>query len=254
MTERFAVYYAPPAAAPLARFGASWLGRDPETGRNEELLPVEGISQELHRNIVRAPGGYGFHATLKPPFALATGTTGKSLEEATGKLASTIAAFDAPPLELASLDGFLALSLTLSCAEMDELAAQCVTELDRFRAPLSEPDWRRHAARGLTERQEELLCRWGYPWVMEHFRFHMTLTGRLEERCRNGIAARLEARLAPLVARRWHVDSICLFHQAAHDHPFNVIRRFPLTGRLRRTVAAVRRGCDTPDDSRNHGS
>ena len=230
MTERFAVYYAPPVAAPLARFGASWLGRDPETGGNVELLPVEGISREVHRDIIRAPRGYGFHATLKPPFALATGTTGQSLEEATGELAATIAAFDAPPLELASLDGFLALSLALPCAAMDDLAAQCVTELDRFRAPLSERDRRQRVAHGLSERQEELLRCWGYPWVMEQYRFHMTLTARLDERRRNGIAARLETRLAPLVARRWNADSICLFHQTAHDHPFNVIRRFPLTG------------------------
>ncbi len=230
MTERFAVYYAPPSATPLARFGASWLGRDPETGGDEELLPVEGISRKLHRHIVGVPRGYGFHATLKPPFALAPGTTGQSLDEATGELAATIAAFDAPPLELTSLDGFLALLLTLPSAAMDDLAVQCVTELDRFRAPISERDRRRRAAHGLSERQEELLRRWGYPWVMEQFRFHMTLTGRLDDRRRNGIAARLEACLAPLVTRWWHVNSICLFHQAAHDHPFNVIRRFPLTG------------------------
>ena len=187
-------------------------------------------SPGLHRDIVRAPRGYGFHATLKPPFALTPGTTRQSLEEATGELSATIAAFEAPPLELASLDGFLVLSLAQPCAAMDDLAAQCVTALDRFRAPLSERDQRRRAAHGLSERQKELLLLWGYPWVMEQFRFHMTLTGRLDEGRQNGIAARLEARLEPLVARRWHVDSISLFHQAAHDHPFNVIRRFPLTG------------------------
>ena len=32
MTARHAIYFAPDAATPLARFGAAWLGRDAETG------------------------------------------------------------------------------------------------------------------------------------------------------------------------------------------------------------------------------
>ena len=230
MTERFAVYYAPPAASPLARFGASWLGRDPETGLEPELMVAEGIPRDLHRAIVKTPRGYGLHATLKPPFGLAPGTTWESLEDAAGSLARTARAFEAPPLELAGLDGFLALVLAEPSAAMDGLAARCVRELDRFRAPATGRDRRRHAARGLTGRQERLLRRWGYPWVMEEFRFHMTLTDRLEDGPRARVAAALEARVAPLVARRWRVDAICLFRQACAGEPFDVVRRFALEG------------------------
>ena len=43
-------------------------------------------------------------------------------------------------------------------------------------------DWctTQHGKSGLTDRQEALLTQWGYPYVMEEFRFHITLTGALD--------------------------------------------------------------------------
>lgn len=230
MTERFALYYAPPAASGLARFGAAWLGRDPQTDQDVELLPIEGMSRDCRFDIVRQARGYGFHATLKPPFALASGTTWQALEAATGELAEVVASFDAPPLDVASLDGFLALMFTSPCTAMDDLAARCVTELDRFRAPPCDRERQLRAASGLSQREEMLLDRWGYPWVMERFCFHMTLTRRLDRCRRKQITAALEVPLAPLLSRCWHVDGICIFHQEARDRPFRILRRFPLTG------------------------
>ncbi|RYF67274.1 MAG: DUF1045 domain-containing protein, partial [Comamonadaceae bacterium] len=33
----------------------------------------------------------------------------------------------------------------------------------------------------LSARQDELMQLWGYPFVLEEFRFHMTITGRLSQ-------------------------------------------------------------------------
>jgi hypothetical protein len=46
------------------------------------------------------------------------------------------------------------------------------------------------------QRQRNYLDRWGYPYVMEEFRFHMTLTGRLDSTCRWGVVDMLRARFA----------------------------------------------------------
>src|SRR5262249_30663264 len=47
---------------------------------------------------------------------------------------------------------------------------------------------------GLSERQIENLDRWGYPYVFEDFRFHLTLTGPIDAERRASILALLQAR------------------------------------------------------------
>ena len=217
MNGRFAVYYTPPAASGLARFAAGWLERE-----------VAGIPEDLRRDIVRIPRAYGFHATLKAPFALAPGTTGDDLATATAALAADFTAFRAPPLDLADVDGFLALVLRQPCPAMNDLAAACVTELDHFRAPLADGERERRRSPGLSARQEALLDRWGYPFVLDEFRFHMTLTRRLDDGLRARIAGSLGRMTGCLIGREWCVDSISLCHQASREEPFTMKARFPL--------------------------
>ena len=220
MNGRFAVYYAPAATSELARFAASWLG--------EETGSAAGLPEDLLRDVVRIPRAYGFHATLKPPFALAHGATADALVTAIASLAADFTAFRAPPLGLSSVDGFLALVLRGPCPAMNDLAAACVTELDHFRAPLTDGERERRQSHGLSARQEALLDRWGYPFVLEEFRFHMTLTRRLDDGLRARIAGLLERRLACLLGREWCVDSISLVHQASCEEPFTMKARFSL--------------------------
>ncbi len=220
MNGRFAVYYAPAATSELARFAASWLGA--------EAGCVPGLPEVLHRDVVRIPRTYGFHATLKAPFALAPGTTGDALASAVASLAAAFTAFRAPPLDLASVDGFLALMLREPCPAMNALAKACVTELDRFRAPLADSERERRRSQGLTIRQEALLDCWGYPFVLDEFRFHMTLTRRLDEALQARIACLLRHRMAGFIGREWCVDSISLFHQASRDECFAMRSRYPL--------------------------
>ncbi|MEM1374099.1 MAG: DUF1045 domain-containing protein [Pseudomonadota bacterium] len=170
--QRFAVYFTAPGSE-LAKRGATWLGWDIATGKP---VPQPRILEEA----TQTPRRYGFHGTLKPPFVLADGYSAHDLARETRALARTLTPFEVPALNVSTLGSFLALT-TDDTADLRQLASACVTELDQFRAPPSESELARRRARPLSLAQDALLRRWGYPYVGEEFRFHMTLTGRLKE-------------------------------------------------------------------------
>jgi putative phosphonate metabolism protein len=230
MSGRYAVYFAPEPVSDMARFGAAWLGYDVATGEAVAPPVVAGIDPERQHAITAEPRRYGFHATLKPPFALADGTDADALSAAVAAFAGSIAAFTAPRLHLASISGFLALTLSEPCAAMQDLADRCVGVLDHFRAPPSAAELARRRRAKLTPRQEELLARWGYPYVMEEFRFHMTLTARLD--ADEGAVARnaLAPLVAPLCQSPLAVDALSLFHQPSAEAPFRLVDRYKLAG------------------------
>ena len=80
----------------------------------------------------------------------------------------------------------------------------------------------------LSPVERDHLERWGYPYVLDRFRFHMTLTGPLEEPERGRVAAILEAALAPLLAETVMIEQLALFTQTHRVAPFRVVARFPL--------------------------
>lgn len=226
---RYAIYFAPPQGSPLGAFAARWLGRDAE-GNAVERLPVPGFAPERLAEIVAPAGHYGFHATLKPPFALAPCGARGELDEALARFAAGQAPFAAPPLRLDAIAGFIALTLSAPCPGMDALAARCVHEFDAFRAPPAEAETAQRRSAGLTPRQDALLQRWGYPYVMEEFRFHMTLTGRLDAGERAALQASLAPLAAPLCAAPLQVDAVALFAQSDRAAPFRLARRYEFGG------------------------
>jgi 2'-5' RNA ligase len=58
---------------------------------------------------------------------------------------------------------------------------------------------------------------------MEEFRFHMTLTGRLDETRRQGVIAMLRERLARLGLGELAIDRIALFRQDDAEMRFGII-------------------------------
>ena len=135
---RYAIYYAPDPGSALAVFGRSWLGYDAEAGAPVAQPELAGISPRRLAEITAEPRRYGFHATLKPPFSLRPGRDADSLANATRSFAARQAAITAPPLKLATIDGFWALVPSQPCPPLDHLAADCVRHFDAFRAPPSE--------------------------------------------------------------------------------------------------------------------
>ncbi|MFC7334374.1 DUF1045 domain-containing protein [Rhodocista pekingensis] len=226
-TGRWAVYYAPPRDTPHWRLGTAWLGRDPETGETPPR-PDTGISAADLARLTATAAGYGFHATLKPPFALAAGRTEAELRAAVAELAAGLAPFDAPPLRPARLGDFRALVPAADCLDLDRLAAACVRGLDGFRAPPTPAELARRLAAGLTPGQQAMLDRWGYPYVLGEFRFHMTLTDPVPPDATAAVDAALEAVFAPLRRLPLPVRELALFRQTRRGEPFRLVERFPL--------------------------
>ena len=157
---RAAIYWAPCPSDPIWNLGSQWLGRDAATGAILEQPYVPNIVE-----LTSTARLYGFHCTLRSPMRLAT-----SLDEfcATAEhIAQASRSFTLPALEPRDFGDFLALGLTVPCPEIHALADLCVRESDRHRAPLAPAEAARRRAPGLSRRQEAMLRRWGYPYVME---------------------------------------------------------------------------------------
>ena len=225
--RRYAIYYTPPQGA-LAEFGAGWLGWDAATGAEVAHPQVPGLDKAEIAGVTRTPRKYGFHGTLKAPFRLADGTTENALAGALERLAGSLSPVMLEALVPARLGGFLALVPDGDASALGDCAARIVHDLDPFRAPSTEADLARRRKAGLSERQEANLLAWGYPYVMEDFRFHMTLTGRLDDATRERVAETLNRVLPPLLPRPFPIDAITLSGEDA-DGWFHALHRYTLS-------------------------
>lgn len=225
--HRYAIYWAPDAGA-LADLTAGWLGWDAAAGVRVPHPQLPGLPRPISE-LTEAPRKYGFHGTVKPPFRLATGHTAETLHRATAKLCATLAPVAFAGLSLHSLGGFIALTPDGDQTALAAVADRVVQTLDPFRAPPDAAEIARRRPERLTDRQRSHLARWGYPYVMEDFQFHLTLTGDLSAADAAQVAAVLVPLLHPVLPRPFFVDSLCLFGQA-EDGLFRVLHRYALSG------------------------
>lgn len=227
---RYAIYWAPPPLAPLAAIGEAWLGRS--AARNERLTrpTLPGLDPAVLDAATSEPRRYGLHATLKAPFRLAAGRSAAELEAAMADFARRTPAVTAPAPRLKRIGRFIALVPGVPDAALDALAARCVERFDAFRAAPDAAELGRRLAAPLTPAQRAHVARWGYPYVMEEFRFHVTLTGAIED----ALAERLEPALAelftPVMAAPLEIAEIALFTEPAPGASFRLVRRFALEG------------------------
>ena len=218
--KRYALYYAPPAG-PLADTAAHWLGRDAITGA-PLTQPDPGLEP-----VTASARRYGFHATIKAPFALADGTTAEDLLAAVDIFAAGAAPFAIDGLAVDLMGPFLALTPRGDTAPLQAFAAQVVRRFDRFRAPLSARDRARRNPDALTERQRQHLDTWGYPWVFDDFRFHMTLSDALTEAQQHRFRPMADALFTPLLPRPFVIGAISVFAEG-DDGVFHHLHRAPL--------------------------
>jgi putative phosphonate metabolism protein len=225
---RYAIYYTPEPGSALDRFGAELLGCDTTTG--EDLAFPDGVLQLAPdwRELTRDPRKYGFHATLKAPLALAAGRTEADLLAACEAFAKTPRPIPIITPVVGSISGFIAVVPTEPSAELKRLAADCVQEFDAFRAPLTAEDRARRNPSMLTPRQRDHLDRWGYPYVMQDFRFHMTLTGRLPPERHGPVLTMLMVRFSVLGLKTLAIDRIALFRQDDADSRFRIVGTYVL--------------------------
>jgi putative phosphonate metabolism protein len=223
--HRLALYWAPETDDPLHACASAWLGRDAESGAAVTQPAVDGIDLA---QATADPRTYGLHATLKPPFRLRHGYA--AAREATAALAARTAPFDLPPLAVHDLDGFLALREAAPCPALHALADACVTDLDDHREPPDAAEIARRRPERMSPAQRAHLDRWGYPYVFEEWRFHVTLTRRLAPEEKAVLMPTVTAFLGDAPARPRRVAAISLFVQAAPGAPFTIAERLPLRG------------------------
>jgi hypothetical protein len=229
---RWAVYFSPAPRSSWARAGARWLGRDVDGEACGRPPHIAGWSVQAWSRVTAAPRRYGWHATLRAPWRLAMQFGAADLLLALKKIAEEFAPFDLPRLHLGDLGGFLALQLVQPCAALQALADACVERLQPMAAPLAAAERDRYAARGLSSGQQALLNDWGYPYVREEFRFHMTLTDRLE-----GLSAPQRAELRAAAAASFetlpqplHFDALSLFAEPQSGAALRRVAHIALNG------------------------
>jgi putative phosphonate metabolism protein len=225
---RYAIYFAAAQGSTLDRFGAQLLGYDAFTGK--ELPFPHGMVRTVPdwREITHDPRKYGFHATLKPPMVLAESKTEAGLLAACESLARTPRSIPAITPIVNEIGDFIAVVPSQRSLELEQLAADTVSAFDGFRAPLATADRARRQPERLTPAQRDHLDRWGYPYVMEEYRFHMTLTGRLPAARREVVLAELRRRFAELHLAELAIDSIALFRQQDAKSRFRIVQRYGL--------------------------
>ena len=228
--SRYAIYYAPAADTAFARFGASILGYDAHSGQPVQIAAALARSYPMWCDIAAEPARYGFHATLKAPFELAPDFSEADLLSATHAVARRLQPLDIGILGIAEMGRFLALVPSEQTA-IRAIAADIVGMLDHVRAPLSEADRARRFKSPLSERQIGYLDLWGYPYVMEEFRFHMTLTGPVEDTTLRARARETLAQIYATVSERVVLDALAVFRQHDRGAPFTALARYALEGR-----------------------
>lgn len=225
--QRYAVYYAPDPGE-LADFAAGWLGWDPVTGQQMPHPDVPGLLRPV-AELTATPRKYGFHGTIKPPFHLATGTNGKALHVAAAALCARLAPVVLDGMELRRIGGFVGLTPKGDTTALASLAATVVADLDGFRALPSAAEIARRKPEQLTPRQRAHLAQWGYPYVMQDFLFHLTLTGDLNPKDATLTQMALAPLIEPLLQKPFVINSLCLFGQTL-DERFHLIHRYALSG------------------------
>jgi len=223
--QRYAVYYAPRDGVGNGGFSAAaaaWLGWDTAAGCAVVQPAVPDIAA-----LTAEPRKYGFHGTLKPPFRLVEGVGPQDLTAALAALAGRLAPVEMPGLQLTELDGFLALIPVGVTSALQDLAGKVVADLDPLRAPLTETEIARRRPDSLTPRQRALLATYGYPYVLEEFQFHLTLSGRMQEPEATALRAAATRHFDGLLPQPFRLEDLCLFGED-QDGRFHLLHRYPL--------------------------
>ncbi len=191
MTVRYAIYFAPAHDSLLWQRAEDWLSQP----------DLEPLTLSARR--------YGFHATIKAPMSLSLDYA--ELDAALTEFASEHGAVSLSGLAPRLLDGFLALTTEPQPKPLTDFAAAAVEAFEPFREPLSESERARRLTAPLTPRQIELVDEFGYPYVLEQFLFHMTLTDRLPAEQRDAIVERAHAWFEAALTEPLRLDRLVVF-------------------------------------------
>jgi Protein of unknown function (DUF1045) len=231
-TRRYAIYSAPLPETALWAFGSRVLGYDAVTGEEIYGFAPSGMSADAWRGITERPRTYGFHATLKAPFSL-NGQSEDDLREALDVFAAHRKSVILGRLLVSAVSagadgsGFVAMKPESAPGPLAELERDIVTGFDHFRRPMTEEERVKRRPDNLTEQQRTYLDTYGYPYVLDAFSFHMTLSGEIANADKTAAAIAADAeRLLGTVQET--IEDLCLFRQVGPDCRFTIISRHRL--------------------------
>lgn len=225
---RYAICFTPPIGNPLSAAAASWLGRSVYSGEPVEPPAIAGLSVADIAFHTAVPRRFGFHAMVMPPFRLVEGVDETQLLKALLHFASAETPLEIERMEVARVSQCLGLVPQAPSHAMHLLAARVVQAFDHFRAPLSEDEIERADPDRLTAPQFTNLHRWGDPFVMDEYRFHMKLTGPLDAALERRLEAPLRELFAPYLTAPLVIGSLALFIEQETDAPMRVHSQHPL--------------------------
>ncbi|AJC80541.1 hypothetical protein IE4803_CH03371 [Rhizobium etli bv. phaseoli str. IE4803] len=225
---RYAICFTPPASDPLSLVAANWLGRNVFSGDMLEPPAVRGLGIHEIAFHTAVPRRYGFHGVLKAPFHLSGDMSESQLLRDLMRFAGTFAPFQISRLEIVRLGSFYSLMPSAPCERIQYLASAIVQEFDRYRAPLSEADIERSDPDGLSAAQFANLHRWGNPYVMDEFRFHMPVTGSINAIDMPRIEAALRTIFEPVLKEPVMVSNVALMIEEGTGGPFRVHSLHPM--------------------------
>lgn len=228
---RCAIYFTPAPFTEWWMAGTQWLGRCAITGATPAPPDIPGLSPEVFGACTADPRRYGWHATLKAPFTLSPEKTLPEVVSRMRELGSRLQSFTLPPLRVSTEGGFLALRPQGDTAQIEHTAAACVQDLHDLALPLSAVELARRRRVPLTPDQDRLLVQWGYPWVLSHFQFHLSLTGPLQPLAvteRQALVQAAEGHFHALPSCRF--EHLALFTEAEKGADFQLAHLVDLHG------------------------
>lgn len=226
MSARYAVYFSPNDASPLALYGERVLGRRAD-GQSVAPTSAHYANPAQAKALSATPAHYGFHATLKAPFRLKADTTESQLLDEVATLASQLHPVLMQSLAPRVLSQFIALCFDEQPAAIGELAARCVEYLEPYRAALSDDEIARRNPDQLNDTQRAYLGKYGYPYVLDEFQFHMTLTGKLNPAENSDYIEWLNQQYRSMVPDTPMLDRLAVFYQPEKTSAFRRLAQFP---------------------------
>jgi len=232
--DRYAVYWVPERSDALARFGCSWSGWCPDQGEHRRREGLASFPFDVTRLTARL-WRHGFHGVIKAPFALAGSGDRWVVEREVEELAEELAPFTMPGLQVAVVDGRVALVPETSCPSLPALVGRVERALAAV-ADVAAPMASRPAAVAAAASERGRIIQLPAPAL---YRFHVPLTDRLEVDEAFAVARALDPVLRPLLARTRRLRDLALMGDPGDGRPLRVLRRYELCGAGLRGIASA---------------
>lgn len=230
MATRYALYYAPDIDSDLWRRATQWVGRDAATGQDLAAPITIGVDASQLHDLTTSPRRYGIHATLKPPMYLAEGYNFQSLLERVSSFCAEQKPVVIGRLNPALVFGFLALVPVTQSDKLADFAASCIKNFDDLRAPMDAQTRAKRLDAGLTAREIELLDAYGYPYIFEFFRWHITLSNQLDAAFQDKMLTAAQKWFAPALAKPIKISGLSIYKEEEAGAPFSRVVDVPFGG------------------------